>query len=156
MEDIPREDEARVAEHQAEQPDDPAGAGIVGEVDDEAGKIDLRLNPRRCLEAHLKPRDHTWPDAAKGSHALADEVHEGRQLARPTDRAGSVGRRLDAALDIFAYGLWIAPRPAGDGGDRYALSMQLQNHHQLSQSNHRRLLARRTWHRWWLGSFRRG
>ena len=53
MHDIAREQEARVAEHQAEQPDNPAGAGIVGEVDDEAGKIDLRLNAWRRLEAHL-------------------------------------------------------------------------------------------------------
>ena len=51
--DIAREQEARVAEHQAEQPDNPASAGIVGKVDDEAGKIDLCLNAWGCLEAHL-------------------------------------------------------------------------------------------------------
>ena len=53
MHDVTREDEARVAQHQAEQPDDPARAGIVGELDDEAGKIDLRLDTRRRLEPHL-------------------------------------------------------------------------------------------------------
>ena len=53
VQDIAREDEAGVAEHQAEQPDDPAAAGVVGEVDDKSGEINLRLNPGRCLEAHL-------------------------------------------------------------------------------------------------------
>jgi len=53
MHDVTREDEARVAQHQAEQPDDPARAGIVGELDDEAGKIDLRLDARWRLEPHL-------------------------------------------------------------------------------------------------------
>jgi len=41
MHDIACEQEARMAEHQAEQPDDPGDARIVGEVDNEAGKIDL-------------------------------------------------------------------------------------------------------------------
>lgn len=53
-------------------------------------------------------------------------------------------RRLDAALDILSHGLRIAPRPPGYGGDRDALSIQLENHHQLSKSNHRRPLAQRT------------
>jgi hypothetical protein len=37
-----------------------------------------------------------------------------------------------------------ARRPPGNGGNRDALSMQFQNHHQLSKSNHRRPLAQRT------------
>jgi hypothetical protein len=45
VEDVAREQEARVAEHQAEQPDDPAGAGIVDEVDNEASEVDLGLTP---------------------------------------------------------------------------------------------------------------
>ena len=53
MHDVACEDEARVAEDQAEQPDNTAGAGIVGEVHDEAGKINLRLDARRRLKAHL-------------------------------------------------------------------------------------------------------
>jgi hypothetical protein len=32
-----------VAEHHREQPDDPLGAGLVGEDDTEERKIDLRL-----------------------------------------------------------------------------------------------------------------
>jgi hypothetical protein len=42
-----------VAKHQAEQPDNPAGARIVGKVDDKACEVDLGLDTRRCLEAHL-------------------------------------------------------------------------------------------------------
>jgi hypothetical protein len=42
-----------MAKHQAEQPDDPAGAGIIGEVHNEAGEVDLGLDSRRGLEAHL-------------------------------------------------------------------------------------------------------
>jgi hypothetical protein len=38
---------------QAEQPDDPAAAGIVGEVDHEACEIDLRLDARRRFEGDL-------------------------------------------------------------------------------------------------------
>jgi hypothetical protein len=34
-----------MAEHQAEQPDDPAGTGIVGKVHHEACEVDLRLGP---------------------------------------------------------------------------------------------------------------
>ncbi len=48
VQDVAREDETRVAEHEAEQPDDPARAGIVSKVDDEAGKIDLRLDARQA------------------------------------------------------------------------------------------------------------
>ena len=166
MHDVAREDEARMAEHQAEQPDDPAGAGIVGEVDDEAGKVDLCLQARRRLEAHLvglgavlgadrgqialhrrigaaiaeladlagQPRG---AQIRKGGHALAQKIQVGRELARPPDRARTVSRRLDAALDIFADRLRISPRAPGDGGDRQTLSMQFQNHHQFSKSDHR-------------------
>jgi hypothetical protein len=177
MHDIAREQEARVAEHQAEQPDNPAGAGIVGEVDDEAGKIDLCLNTWRCLEAHLVGLGGIlWTDRGeialhrgigadiaeladlagqprgaqvrKGGHALAQEIQIGRQLARPSRATRPIRRSLDAALDVFADGLWVTPRASGNGGDRNALAMQFQDHHQLSKSNHRRLPARGTWRRW--------
>ena len=168
MHDVAREHEARVAEHQAEQPDDPAGAGIVGEVDDEAGKIDLGLDAWRCLEAHLvglgpvlrsdrgeealhrgigadiaeladlagQPRG---TQIRKGGHPLAQEFEIGCQLARSADRTRPVDRRLNAALDVFAHGLRVTSRAPGNSGDRHALSMQFQDHHQLSKSDHRRL-----------------
>src|SRR5918994_3680026 len=182
MHDVSCEDEARMPEHEAEQPDDTTGAGIVGEVDDETGEVDLGLYARRRFEAHLVrlgsilgadrsevalhrgigadiaeltyfTRETGRAEIGKGSHALPQEVHVGRQLAWPTHRTRPVDRRLDAALDIFAHGLRVAPRPPGDGGDRDALSMQFQNHHQLSKSNHRRPLAQRTGRRWRLRLF---
>src|SRR4051812_44075098 len=127
-----------MAEHEAEQPDDPAGAGIVGEVDDEAGKIDLRLNAWRCLEAHLiglgpilrtdrseitlyrgigtdiaeladLPGQSRGAQVRKGGHALAQEVEIGRQLARPSCGTWPIGRSFNAALDVFADGLRVTP-----------------------------------------------
>ena len=169
VQDIPCEDEARVAEHQAEQPDDPAASGIVDELDDKARKVDLRLHARRGLEAHLvRPGAVLGPDRGEialhrrigtgvaeladlarqprraefreSGHPLANEVHVRRELARAPDGTRSICRRLDPTLNILAHGLRVAPGAAGDGGDRHALSMQLEDHHQLSKSNHRRLL----------------
>ncbi len=51
-----RPDQARVAEHHREQPDDARDAGLVGELDLEAGEIDLRLLAGRRLEADLERR----------------------------------------------------------------------------------------------------
>jgi hypothetical protein len=42
-----------VTEYQAEQQDDAAGAGVVGEVHHEAREADLYLDPGRRLEAQL-------------------------------------------------------------------------------------------------------
>src|SRR5215469_9252376 len=42
-----------MAKHQAEQPDNPIGAGIVGKLHHEARKVDLGLNAWRCLKPHL-------------------------------------------------------------------------------------------------------
>ena len=52
-----------------------------------------------------------------------------------------VSRRLQLVLDILAHGLRVAPGAAGDGRNRHTLSMQLEDHHQLSKSNDRRLLV---------------
>ena len=49
-----RPDQPRVAEHHGEQPDDALDAGLVGELDLEAGEIDLGLLAGRRLEAHLE------------------------------------------------------------------------------------------------------
>ena len=47
------------------------------------------------------------------------------------------------SLDVFAHGLGIAPGPPRDGGDGQSLSMQFQNHHEFSKSDHLpRLLAK--------------
>lgn len=152
MEDVAREQKARMAEHQAEQPDNVAGAGIVGEVHNKACEVDLGLHPRRRLEAHLvglrsvlrsdcrKEALHRrigagvpqftnlaghsrGAEVGESNHPLAQKSHERRELAGSAHRTWSVNRCLDAALDVFAHGLWVAPRPPRDRGDRYPLSV---------------------------------
>src|SRR5690606_28099786 len=54
----------------------------------------------------------------------------------------AVYRHLDAALDVFANGLGIAARSAGDRRHRQALPVQLQDHHGFSKSDHRRRLPK--------------
>src|ERR1700751_6350973 len=60
----PRPDQARIAKHHGEQPDDPRHPGLVGELNLEPGQIDLSLLARRGLEPHLKRGDGFRPDVA--------------------------------------------------------------------------------------------
>ena len=50
----PRPDQARIAEHHGEQPDDPRYPGLVGELNLEPGQIDLSLLARRSRTAPRK------------------------------------------------------------------------------------------------------
>jgi hypothetical protein len=43
-----------VAEHQREQPNDPADVWLIGEGCDKAGEVNLRLVAGRRLEANLE------------------------------------------------------------------------------------------------------
>ena len=52
----PGPDQAAVAEHHGEQPDDPRRGGLVGEHDVEPGEVHLGLLAGRGLEAHLERR----------------------------------------------------------------------------------------------------
>jgi len=171
VENVAGEQEARVAQHQAEQPDDPAGAGIIGEVHHKAREVDLGLNTRRRLEAQLVGLRSVFrsdrgqealhrrigagvaeltdlagqPHGAEfgeSDHPLAQKSHERRELAGPPHRPRSVNRRLNAALDVFTHRLWITARPPRDRGDRQPVSMQFQDHHQFSKLDHRRRLPR--------------
>jgi len=54
MHDKTREDVPGVAEHQREQPNDPADVRLIGEGCDKAGEVDLRLVAGRRLEANLE------------------------------------------------------------------------------------------------------
>jgi len=47
-------DQARVAKHQGEQPDNSLDAGLIGELDLEAGEIDLGLLAGRGLEPYFE------------------------------------------------------------------------------------------------------
>ena len=49
-----RPDQAAVAQHEREQPDDPRLARLVSEHQLELGEVDLRLVTRRRLEADLE------------------------------------------------------------------------------------------------------
>jgi hypothetical protein len=71
----------------------------------------------------------------KGGQALAQVALEGRDLGRP-GFTRAVGRRLEAALDVFAHGLAVDPDPPGDGGDAQALSVQFQDHDNLPKPDH--------------------
>jgi len=55
--DEPRPDQARIAEHHGEQPDDPSHPGLVGELNLEPSQIDLGLLARRSLEPYLERGD---------------------------------------------------------------------------------------------------
>src|SRR5262249_50242600 len=60
-------DQARVAQHHGEEPDDALHARLVGELDLEAGEIDLGLLARRGLEPHLERCGWLGPDVTYGS-----------------------------------------------------------------------------------------
>ena len=150
--DIATKQEARMAQYQAEQPDDPADAGFVGKIDDEAGKVHLCLHAGRRFEAHLEglwaifrpdrgevphhggigahiahfadfPRQPRGREIGKGRHPLAQKVQIGQQLAWPTHLAGTVDRGFNAPLNIFADRLGITASASGNSGYRHALPM---------------------------------
>ena len=54
VQDKARPDEARMAQHDGKEPDDPFDAGLIEELDVEAGEVDLRLFAGRRLEADLE------------------------------------------------------------------------------------------------------
>ena len=60
-------EQAAVAEHQREQPDDPGHPGLVGERHLELGEVDLRLVAGRRLEAHFERRQPR-PAAGRAAH----------------------------------------------------------------------------------------
>ena len=162
--DEPAPHHAAVAEHHREQPDDPLGPGLVGEDGAEEGEIDLGLLTRRGLEAALKRLQRPWADGAQEvlRRGIAAGIAELPDLAQqpapgqlgeggdplPQIRcerchhtrprlARAVGGRRKAALDVFADSLAIAVQLPGDRRDRQPLPMQIQNHYQLPQSDHR-------------------
>ena len=67
VDDEPRPDQARIAEHHREQPDDARHPGLVGELNFEPGEIDLGLLAGRGLEPHLERGDRIGPDVAHGA-----------------------------------------------------------------------------------------
>ena len=64
VDDEPRPDQTRIAQHHGEQPDDTRHAGLVRELDLEPREINLSLLPGRRLKPHLERRDTVGSDAA--------------------------------------------------------------------------------------------
>ena len=66
MNNEPRPDQARIAEHHREQPDDARHPALIGELNFEPGEIDLGLGllAGRGLEPHLERGDRIRPDVA--------------------------------------------------------------------------------------------
>ena len=73
-----------VTEDKGEQPHDALDAGLVGEHRTEMSEVDLGLTARRRLEAHLEPRDRTWPDATENvfDHGVAATIAKITQLTK--------------------------------------------------------------------------
>jgi len=133
-------------------------AGLVSEHRAEMREVDLGLTAWRRLEAHLEPRRHNWPDAAKdvfdrsvaaiipkiarlavqppgrqlriGHHTLPKVGIKRRDLASAR-WPGTIGWRLKTTLDSATDRLAIQPRLPGNGGQAQTLPMQLQDHDEL-------------------------
>jgi hypothetical protein len=157
-------DKPGVAEHHGKQPNDALDAGIVGKLHLEMGEVDLRLPARRRFEAHFETGRARRPQiphavsenavAARVSALLdlAPQTHRreagiGRQalLQIRLERIGDprprrpcfVFRRLQPLGDGATNGLPIDAEVAGNGGNRQALSMKIQNHHEFPEFDHR-------------------
>ena len=65
MQDEARPEQAAVAEHQGEQPDDACDARLVGERHLELGEVDLRLVAGRGLEADFEDSGRRRPQVAE-------------------------------------------------------------------------------------------
>jgi len=156
---------AAVAQHEREQPDHALDPGLVGEHGAEMREVDLSLPARRRLEPHLEARRRAGPDLAqevfhhgvaagiaevadlavqpaagqvgKCRHPLAQVGLERADLAR-AGLARSIGRRLQAALDVFAHRLAVEAAPPRDGGHAQPLPMQIQDHDELPKPDHHR------------------
>eukprot|EP00918_Siedleckia_nematoides_P062731 GHVU01136728.1.p1 GENE.GHVU01136728.1~~GHVU01136728.1.p1 ORF type:complete len:211 (-),score=13.97 GHVU01136728.1:30-575(-) len=130
-------------------------------------EVHLRLAPRRGLEAALEggglgrrpdgaqevghrgvaageaefadlPPEPPARQVGEAPHPLAQEGLEGTERRRGR-AAGLVGRRLQAALDVFADGLAVVAGAAGDGRDGQALPGEVQDHDELPKGDHQPL-----------------
>ncbi|KUO64298.1 MAG: hypothetical protein APF80_14985 [Alphaproteobacteria bacterium BRH_c36] len=184
MHDKAGEDEAGMAENEGEQPDDPGHAGIVGELGHEACEVNLGLLAGRRLEAHLEglwpmfrpdrgdeplhrrvgPRVALFaditiePDGAElreGGNARAKIVEVGCQFARSARLPRTVGRWLQAALDVLPDRLWVTASAPDYGADRPPLPMKVQYHDEISKLDHPRHPRPNQFGRqWWIAAKR--
>src|SRR4051794_18024552 len=127
-------------------------------------EVDLRLLAWRGLEAHLERGRYHWSDPAQQvghrgiaafiapsaefavqpsggefgnrSHSLAQIGLERAQLGE-LGLAGTIGRWLETAGNHLAHRLAVEAGAPGDGRNAEALPMQIEDHDNLSQSDHR-------------------
>ena len=164
MHDEPAPQHAAVAQHEREQPDHVLGLGLVVEGGAKMGKINLRLTPGRRLEADLEAGRLARADVAQqiredgvaagvanlpqlAEQAAAGQLRKRRealtQIAlerlqlRDTGPPRAVDRRLKAAGDDLAHGLAVEPTLTGNRRDADTLPMQVKDHDNLSQPDHR-------------------
>src|SRR5689334_10836451 len=153
VQDEPGPDQARVAQYQGEQPNNAFDPWLVGELNLEAGQVDLGLLAGWGLEPNLDREGRGGPDHRDGpldgriGSREAALLHlppqpDGRQprvgaeaFAKIRDkgvrgpRAGwarSIGRGLKATGNVFGDCFAIEAELAGDGRDLQALPVQFQ------------------------------
>jgi transposase len=111
MQDEARPDQAAVAEHEREQPDDPRLARLVSQHQLELGEVDLRLVARWRLEADLEWRAGRRPYLAQkvGHGGIATAIATLSDLPeQPTPRQPGIGRN---ALSNVGLERLEPPRP---------------------------------------------
>jgi hypothetical protein len=164
VEHAPRPDQAGVAQHHREQPDDALDPWLVGELDLKPGEVDLGLLAWRSLEARFKssaagrtnvahavahdavaagkaalldlPEQTPDGQCGIGRQALAQIRFEAIDEAR-SQRALLVGRRFQPFGYVGPHGLSVDADLPGDGANRQALAMQIQDHDELPKFDHR-------------------
>ena len=85
---------------------------------------------------HDLPRQLLGRKAGKARDALPRITFMGLELARSW-LAWPVNRRFKATVEILAHGLAVEPNLARDGGHAQTLSLQIMDHHDLPQFDHR-------------------
>ena len=155
---------AAASQNDREQPGLARDPGFIGEDRLELGKVDPRLLAGRRLQApfeaeprrrtgvtqeirrrraaalvakpHDPPQQPLGRKAGKARDALPQIILMGLKLARSW-LARPVNRRLKATVEILARGLAVEPNLARDGGYARALPLQIMDHHDLPQLDHR-------------------
>jgi hypothetical protein len=170
MQDEASPEQAAVAEHQGEQPDDPCHPRFVGERHLELGEVDLRLVAGRRLEANFEdggcrrpqlaecigdggvaalvpalfelPKETSTGQTGPGPDSLT-QVRNERVDAPGARLARAVDRRLQATREVLAHRLAIDVELKGDGRNGKALPLQIQDHDDFPKLDHRPVPSRR-------------
>ena len=91
------------------------------------------------VEVGMQLRRDRKPDGAQtgmGCQAFTQVPQEVADASRPAWLCPVIWR-IHAACDVFAHRLAVDAELTGDGGGAEPLPVQIQEHHELSKSNHR-------------------